>query len=195
MENNIQSQEQSSDSINSISPQVNNQIRIKFTIIVIVVILLLLGTAGYFWLNNYIKSSSLGNTSNPLIFSENQEVTIQGTVLENDNSKVAVDGPGILNVQTEKGTIDVEYSSGDIECKNSQASRAGMDLKKDNKIQIYGKFTQGKIKFCDSDKYYIKPLTQPSPTPTINISDTSTPDEIGTSWKTYTNTKYGYSIK
>jgi len=43
----------------------------------------------------------------------------------------------------------------------------------------------------------LKPTSKitPSPTPTINISDTSTPDEIGTSWKTYTNTKYGYSIK
>ena len=90
-----------------------------------------------------------------IIYSEGQEVTIQGTVTKNDTEKLPVDGAAKASIQTANGIINIVYHPGEAECKNRIAQETGLKLKIGEHIEVYGKYSQGVIRTCDSESYYI----------------------------------------
>ena len=93
-------------------------------------------------------------------YPQGQDIVIKGTVTKNETSKLSVDRPAWLEVQTATEAISILYHSGEAECLNQKALQAGLKIQPGDIIEAFGKFLQNSIYTCDSTKYYIKKLTQ-----------------------------------
>jgi len=98
----------------------------------------------------------------PPQFSPGEEVTIQGTVLEN-NLGCRVDARCYLRVLSNEQEIFVVYHYGEWpSCLNEDAANQGEKLREGDEVEIYGQYSKlgdmRSISTCNSKDYYIKKI-------------------------------------
>lgn len=94
-------------------------------------------------------------------YQEGEEILIEGIVIKNEKGCI-VDASCYLLVNLDGEKIRVTYNNGEWPpCSNNAAVEQGFTIKENDRVKVFGKFTQGQINTCNSKNYYITKLSTP----------------------------------